>query len=110
MFACDEVLSVRRPCGIRNVALLLLADLSKIGSVNPRCPHVGESIAIGRERDAPSVRREPWLMFVRGATEYQLRCASVDWDRVDVADEIERDCLSVGRNVEVDPRPFGYVI
>src|SRR5678816_4844415 len=49
-------------------------------------------------------------MFVRSSAKNELRCAAANRHRVDVANDVERDCLSVRRDAEIDPGSFGYVV
>src|SRR5215208_7170880 len=49
-------------------------------------------------------------MLVCGSAEDELRCSTADRHRIDVADNVEGNRLSIRRDVEIDPCSFGYVI
>ncbi len=101
-----QELSVGRPHRVVDQTKIFLRDLLRVGAVALHDPDVVGAVLVGGVADAGAVGREARLHFECGSSAQQRRFAARDRDHIDVAQQIEHDFFSVGRDVEVHPRPL----
>src|SRR5690606_4838424 len=85
VLACNDVLPVRRPCGIRHLPLALFGNLPKVAAVQPCGPDVLQAVAVAREGDSLTIRREPRHGLICRAAEYERSSTAGDGECVYVA-------------------------
>ena len=102
----DDVGSVGCPRRAADVGVLLGGEGTGMAAVGLHQPHVLDAAAVRGESDRGPVGREAGLRVPRGSRGQRARFASRHRHRIDVAEEIERQCLAVGRDVDRHPRSF----
>ena len=99
----DHVLTVRRPRGRHVVLALGRGDGAWLRAVGVRDPDVFGTVAIADEDKFLAVRRERRLHVVGLAAGDPLRLAAADRQRVEIAEQLEDDRLTIRRQIERQP-------
>ena len=103
---CHDVVAVRRPLRRGKHALVAFRDRARVGPIGVAHPDVFRARAIGQEHDLLAVGRVAGLRVERGSRGDPLRFAPGERQRIEVAQELEHERLSVGRHIEGDPGPL----
>ena len=107
LFGGDHVVTVGGPLGRLVGARLALRDLDRVALVQRDDVDPFTAAAVGGEDDAGAVGAEPRLPVEGHAPGERRGGAPGDRQGVEVAEEVEDQCLAVGTDVDRHPRAFG---
>ena len=102
LFGGNET-AIGAPAWLIEQTEILFAQLPFVRTVAVHDPDIVATAAIGGKGNAVSVGRKTRLRFKGQAFGYAGGRAARDWNSVNIAEQIERNRLAIGADIEVHP-------